>query len=48
MRTTLEELVPQQPPTPIEAYKYTALVIVNSAVKQKNHSNKHDILLGQG
>ena len=34
--TTLEDLGHKQPPTPIENYNSTALVIFNSTVKQKN------------
>ena len=36
LRTKFEEIIYQQPPTPIETYNFTALGIANSSVKQKN------------
>ena len=40
LRTTLEELGHQQPPTPLETDNTTALGIVDSTVKQKNPNQR--------
>ena len=48
LQTTLREISHKQPPTPIKKDNATALRIFNSMFKQKNQSNEHGILLGQG